>query len=191
MTTFEQDGRRHAALAAMIERDRQSAWQIAHYERSQRDEYTSKLRFGLATLNAASLVTVLNLGTALDGVSPTAVVVAAGLYFLGTILAGRCLTEHQNRLIEVVGETNARAMILDRAVSLAAFPVGSAEYGRLGEAIEEAHSHAEKTYALSISAIWLQHLSASLWTMGSALLGIAKVASLYPAPTWAPWLAMS
>lgn len=191
MTTFDQDGRRHAALTAMIERDRESAWQIAHYERGQRDDYTSKLRFGLATLNAASLVTVLNLGATLDGVSSAAVMVVAGLYFLGTVLAGRCLTEHQNRLIELVGETNARAMILDRAVSLAAFPVGTPEYGRLGEAIEEAHSHAENTYALSISAIWLQHLSASLWIMGSALLGAAKIASLYPAPSWATWFAMS
>ncbi len=45
---------RHAALTAMLERDRESAWQIAHYERGQRDEYTSKLRFGLAAFPVGS-----------------------------------------------------------------------------------------------------------------------------------------
>ncbi|QTH22023.1 hypothetical protein HRJ34_00315 [Rhizorhabdus wittichii] len=181
---------RHAALREMVERDRQSAWQIAHYERSQRDEYTSKLRFGLATLNAASLVTVLNLSAAFAGMWPAAPVIAAGIYFLGTLSAGSSLFAHQTRLIELVGDTSARAMILDRAASLCAFPVGSAENARLGEAMEQAHAHAQKTFPLSMSAIYMQHTAALCWASAFLLLGVAKIASLFPAPAWAPWLAV-
>lgn len=182
---------RQAALTQMLERERESAWQIAHYERGQRDEYTSKLRFGLATLNAASLVTVLNLGAALTGISPAVTFVAASFYFLGTASAGSSLFAHQTRLIELVGDTNARALTLDRAVSLCAFPIGTEENERLGEAMEEAHAFAQKTYSLSSAALNLQHFSAFCWNTASLILGIAKVASLVPAPPWAPWLAMS
>ncbi|QEH80845.1 hypothetical protein EIK56_23040 [Sphingomonas sp. C8-2] len=181
---------RHATLTAMVERDRQSAWQIAHYERGQRDEFTSKLRFGLATLNAASLVTVLNLSSAFADISPAATMIAAGIYFLGTTLAGSSLFAHQTRLIELVGDTSARALTLDRATALCAFPVGTRENKQLGEAIEQAHVHVQKTYPVGQSAILLQYASAFCWNSASLLLAIAKVASLYPAPAWAPWLAM-
>lgn len=181
---------RHAALTKMVERDRESAWQIAHYERGQRDEYTSKLRFGLATLNAASLVTVLNLGGALSGIWPGAALVAAAIYFVGTVSAGRSLVEHQTRLIELVGDTNARALTLDYALSLCAHRIDTPENDRVGPALETAHAYAQKTYSLSLTALNFQHFSGFCWSVGAGFLGFAKVASLYHAPTWAPWLAM-
>lgn len=167
---------RHAALTAMLERDRESAWQIAHYERAQRDEYTSKMRFGLAALNAASLVTLLNLPTALTGVDPKAVLIAAAAFLLGTILAGYSLTAHQTHLIDLVGSTSSRALTLDRAVSLTAFPVGSQEHAALGDAMAEAHRHQSQTYKLSMGALRCQWVSASLWISGAVVLAVVKAA---------------
>ena len=171
---------RHAALTAMLERDRESAWHIAHYERAQRDEYTSKLRFGLAALNAASMVTVLNLQTALAGVEPGVILLSAAAFLAGTVLAGYSLVAHQTHLIDLVGSTSSRAISLDRAVSLTAFPIGSDEHDALGEAMRQAHHHQADTYKFSMPALHTQWLSASTWVSATGVLAVAKAASLFP-----------
>jgi hypothetical protein len=170
---------RHAALRAGLERDRENAWQIAHYERSQRDELTSKIRFSITALNAASMVTVLSLGSALAGVAPYVLTIAAGAFVVGTICGGYSLFSHQTHLITLAGDTSSRALVLDRAVSLAQFPPGTSEYMKLGEAMTEASEAQSKTYSFSAAAINLQWCAAAFWGFGAVFVGIMKSLTLF------------
>lgn len=170
-----------AALAGLLERDRESAWQIAHYERGQRDEYTSKLRFGLAAINAASLVTILNVPSALIGIDPRAVLFASASFLVGTVLAGYSLTAHQVHLINSVRSTSGRANALDRAFALTVFPAGSKERDGIRKVIRQAHDYLVETPELSMGALRCQWWSASIWVSGAGLLAVAKAAKTFPA----------
>lgn len=171
---------RHAALTATLHRDRESAWQIAHYERGQRDEYTSKLRFGLAALNAASLVTILNLAPATLVVGATVSLLSSFLFLVGTALAGYSLLSHQTHLILLAGSTSARALSLDRAVSLTSYPVGSREHDLLGIAMDEAHGYQGQTYTFSNRALNCQWGSAVIWILACAVIATATAITFLP-----------
>ena len=169
---------RHRSLGEWLSRDRISAWETARYEQAQRDEYTSKLRFGLATLNVASMVTILNLQSAVLAIQPKTIADAALSFFLGTVLAGYSLLAHQHHLIKLAGYTKNRAMILDRAVSLSTFPIGSTENDQLGVAVQEAGVQYSKTHSFSKAAIFGQWFSAAMWAGGVLILVAAKAALL-------------
>ena len=171
---------RHKALGRMLQRDRESAWQIAHYERGQRDEYTSKLRFGLAALNAASMVTVLNIGGVMGGVGTGSILLSAAAFFVGTILAGYSLVAHQTHLIELTGATITKARTLDIAVSLSEFPPGSAENRQLDKALGAIKEQEGQQHTYSDSAITCQAWSSAAWIGGAGTLGLVKAFSLSP-----------
>lgn len=164
-------------LRVVLERDRETAWQIAQYERGQRDQYTSKMRFGLAALNAASMVTILNIGALLNGVEPVALLASAGLFFLGTILAGYSLKAHQDHLFGLEGTAHTRVIALDRALSLEPFPRGSPEREYLKPTMAEADDFEMKTYGESAIALKAQQWSSWAWIIGAAVAGIAKALS--------------
>lgn len=176
---------RHAALKRSLERDREAAWESANYEREQRDVYTSKLRFGSVVFNGASLVTVLNGRELFLSVGPGMILTAAAFFTMGVVLAGYSLLAHQTRLIESTGLARARAMILERAVTLADFPIGSDENNRLGTALDEAAAHQRDILKRpGLGALSLQNFSKAAWLGGVA--GVAAQEVWRVMPPW-PW----
>ncbi len=69
-------------------------------------------------------------------------------------------------------------MILDRAVSLTNFPIGSAENAQLGLAVHEAGEYYSKTHSFSRAATFGQWFSASMWESAVLILVVAKAPSL-------------
>jgi len=140
------------------------------YERTQRDEYTSKIRFGLAALNSASLVTILNVGkSTLSGCTLT----AGGLFAAGVILSGLALFSHQNHLVELQGDTYVRAVTLDRAVAQSGHPVGSTENSDLQGTLKELSGMIDRLFEFSVRATIFQHSAAGCWLAGLLTAGAA------------------
>lgn len=173
----------HRFLQMSIESDREQAWSIARYQREQSDKLTSQIRFGLTAVNAASLVTVLNLGHSLEGVGATAIAWSAMFFLLGTLFAGCSLLAQQNHEIIKAGNANARAITLNHAVSLSKYPPQTPEYGRLREATDEAHTLNMQTFQPSYYAIALQSLGMGMWIGGA--IAVAWPALVVVSPTMA------
>jgi len=166
---------RRLLLKANLERDLEHAREIAKHEREQRDQYTFRIRFGLVAINVALLVTILNLAKLLPHTKPDDILLAAGAFLIGSIVAGYSVAAQQTQLIEVAGAANARAMTLARAVSFADHPVGSEEYDRLAKAIDEAGEYADEIYPPGLGALRLQRLSMALWIAGASCIGFREV----------------
>lgn len=180
---MEQYDRLHL-LKLNLERDRDGAWERARYERDQRDQYGSRLRFGLVAMNAASLVTIINAPGLFAGLTSGDVLAAAAFFLVGTIGAGYSLVAQQTHLIDLTGNATARALTLDRAVTLAEFPAHTPENEKLGEAMEQASRLSEEMFGYSKGALRLQWLSMSSWIGGVAYLAITSLSEILP--TW-PW----
>jgi len=155
------------SLRVSLEADRAQAWEIAHYEREHEGKLTSQIRFGLTAANAASMVTVLNVGQALHTSSATTAQ-AAAFFLLGTVLAGVSLLAQQNSQIRKAGNARARAITLDRAVSLARPHAIRSRGNELAEAMNEAAEAGNETFKVSYTSIAMQNLGMAAW-LGGAL----------------------
>lgn len=171
---------RQKALRASLQRDREGAWEAARYDREQRDQITSRIRFGSVVFNGASLLTVLNQPAFLSGEPPEAILASAAFFLIGVVCAGYSLIAHQTDLIRLAGSSRARALTLDRAVSLADSEVDSEEYGRLGGAMKEAHEFHEQTIKPNLTATWLQNISTGAWLGGASTIALLKFADSVP-----------
>jgi hypothetical protein len=167
---------RKNSLQASLQRDRESAWEAARYDREQRDQVTSRLRFGSVVFNGASLLTVLNQPPFLSGVSAAAILSSAAFFLVGVVCAAYSLIVHQTGLIEVAGASRGRALILDRAVSLSESDIDSEEYASLGSAMTEAHELHKSTIQPRVAAIWLQNISTGAWLGGAVTIALLKIA---------------
>lgn len=167
-------------LRDMFARDRENAWQVATYQRSRRDELTSKIRFALAALNGASAVAVLTiLGNLPIGLLTRDDAVIALLGFVaGVALSGLSLYIHEGHLTYLVGESFVRARSLDSCVS--AVEAGSDE--TMSQArhdfMENAHE-AEKNMSTPENGygVFAAHLAGGCW-FGSTLILVARAAGL-------------
>jgi hypothetical protein len=178
------DLERLSSYARWIQRDRESAREAAQYDREQRDQVTSRIRFGSVVFNGASLLTVLNTPQLLSGV-PTSIILTSSVFFLlGVVSAGYSLVTHQTELIRLAGFSAARAMCLDRAVALLDRSPNEDEVRQAHEAIEEAHHLHGQTIKPKLTAIWLQNLSTGAWLGGAAVIALAKFGDMLPPWPW-------
>lgn len=175
MTNSESDrseglGYNHQFLLVSTRQRRDRAWQIAQHERSQRDDYTSKVRFGLVAANAASLLTVINLKSELFSLSPSTALLACVFFLVGLICSGYSLLQQQTYLITQAGKTAVVAMHLDAAAALSEAPGGTKNFDLAQERRAEAAEVEKQTFQLSIPAIVLQNCGSGAWLGGALLL---------------------
>lgn len=164
------------------------ARELANHEASQRDEYTSKIRFGLVALNAASLVTAATAGPQLPGVAVGNALLSAAFFFVGTVSGGVALTSHQTQLVSTAGKLRAWQSHLQRALTLADSMPGTPEYLRLGEAIGDAEKAvAEDVFPPGLRSITAQAISMWTWVSGVTTLGLGAIYSHWPAVQAALW----
>jgi hypothetical protein len=164
-------------LASSLKRDRETAYAVAQYQRSHKDDFTARLRFGVFALNGASVVALLsalpNAAIAKSyGLDGRTVVLAILCFSVGAAVSGLSLVLHQAHLERVSGEAVARARTLDSAVNVSGAKLGSSEYAQLGEIMTTANRHEQATYAVSPfsrAAIWMQSLGGGLWLGGIAV----------------------
>lgn len=175
-------------LTESLERDRETAYTVAQYQRSHKDDFTARLRFGIFALNGASVVAVLGFlpSTVMAkslGLDTKGIVFSILCFALGAIFAGGSLVLHQNHLEKVAGDAVGRARSLDEAVLRASADRRSEEYSKLGEVMLAAGKFERATYAVSsfsMAAIWLQSIAGALWVAGvAALLTPALAAALH------------
>jgi hypothetical protein len=173
MSTEEQTRKMQEELTESLLRSREREEAVAQHLRSQRDDLTSKIRFGLVALNGASVVAVLTLYGSLKndlaglGITSGAVMWAVGFFVVGVVCAGLCLSSHQNQLVIAAGQAEARAITCGTAVDLSAQnPIPK----QLGEILEDLRKHSLPSASYSRAAIWLQQSAASLWLGGSLVL---------------------
>jgi hypothetical protein len=178
------DLERLSSYRGWIQRDRESSWEAARYDREQRDQITSRIRFGSVVFNGASLLTILNAPQLLTGVPESAVFSSAGFFLLGVVCAGYSLVAHQTALIRVAGSSVARAMALDRAVALLDRPPNEADVTEANNAVEEAHELHAETIKPRLTAIWLQNISTGAWLGGAAVIALTKFGELLPLWPW-------
>ena len=179
-------------LRESIERDRQSAYAVAHYQRAQRDELTTRIRFGSLALNGASAVAIFGLAgnAALVrelGFTPQITATALSLFVVGAVSAGISLLVHQNHLVRLAGSAIARARTLDTAAGAAATDIGSEPYAALPASMKRAAELELVDTSFSRGAIILQNLSTGCW-LGGAL---TPVLHLYGPSIHAWWAAMN
>lgn len=175
---------RLAVLKRSLEQNVISDWETARHMQAQRDEYTSKIRFGALALNAASIVTVLNIGAVFPAISASEALTGTLFFIVGVIAGGQSLISHQNKLITTAGTAYAIARHRQRAITLAEFPPDSAEYVKLGEALADIDRETKSgLYDFSATAIWMQHVSQWAWVGGVISLALTELAPRIP------WLA--
>jgi len=170
----------HQFLKASYRQLRDTAWHLEQYQRGQRDEYNSKIRFGLTTANAASLVTALNIADKLAGVTPGELALACALFLLGTVASGYSLFAQQNYLTRQSGNTYAWAMAMDRAVALIDAPPGSPNFQLAGETQREAAALQAKVFDYSKGTIIMQALGWGAWLGGAVTLAGASAIRFWP-----------
>jgi hypothetical protein len=155
------------AIEGLLSRQGEMAWNLARHEQGQRDEYTSKLRFGATAFNAASLVSVLNLPQTMTGFTTDSALIAAGFFVVGTICGAASLLSHQNFLIGSTGRFTSYAMTNDRAISLSRSLPGTSEHSQLGEALEELEKAAKDgLFKPNDTAVTAQSFSMWAWLGG-------------------------
>ena len=167
-------------LREMFARDRENAWQVATYQRSRRDELTSKIRFALAALNGASAVAVLTiLGNLPIGelTREDAVVSLIGLV-VGVALSGLSLYIHEGHLTYLAGQSFVRARSLDSCVSAVEAASDEAMFQARHAFMEKAHQ-AEKNMSAAENGygVFAAHFAGGCW-FASTLILVAKAAGL-------------
>lgn len=168
-----------------MHRDRESAWESARYDREQRDQVTSRIRFGSVVFNAASLITVINAPAFLSTAPAAVILISAGFFLVGVVSAGYSLVAHQTSLITVAGYSAARAIALDRAVAIVDKGPTTFEYHHdLGEVMDEAQELYEKAVQPRLTAVWLQNASTGAWLGGASAIAFFKI--FESLPPW-PW----
>lgn len=173
---------RHEILRETIDIQRIFAWERAKSESEARDQHTSKFRFGSVAFNAATLATVLNARSILQPIGELEILLSALLFTLGVIFAGASLISQQTQLIRTAGQASSLALLSNRAVTLARFPLYSAEWEDLDKVLVEIEEIAgEGLFDAGVPAIILQNLSAGCWLAGAVTLALAKASLMAPA----------
>lgn len=176
---------RHEILRETIDLQRIFAWERAKSESEARDQHTSKIRFGSVALNAATLATVLNARSALQPIGEMEILASALFFTLGIICAGASLLSQQTQLIRTAGRAGTLALISNRAVTLARFPIYSAEWEDLEEVLSQTEEIAkEGLFEAGVPAIILQNFSTGSWLAGAVTLALAKASLMLPSISW-------
>lgn len=168
------------AFRRWIQHDRDSAWEAARYDREQRDQITSRIRFGSVVFNGASLLTLLNAPALLTGIPVSSVLASAAFFLIGVVCAGYSLIAHQTVLIATAGNSSARALALDRAVALMEHPRAAADGEEAMEAVQEAHGLHQRNVKPRAAAIWLQNISTGAWLGGASVIVLTAIGPLLP-----------
>lgn len=168
-----------------------AATSSADHLRGQRDDVTTKIRFGLVGLNGGSvLAAIAALGgntAALEriGISLDQLASAIIFFLVGAVVAGVALFQQQNHLVVAAGEANARAIRYAMAVHHANVNPGGDDLGALLKVIA-AQTPPEATY--SKAAIWFQSFGGALWLGGCSVIVMDVVRDHLPtiSAMW-PW----
>lgn len=154
-----------------------SAQSSAHHYMSIRDEFTSKVRFGIIGLNGGSGLAVITILGSIEsklagfGIGTSTILWSALGFSLGVLTGGLALLVHQNHLVSVSGSAIARAINLRTAVSLL--------YWGNDDALDKAHkiiTEGAKDAPETAFSSWgnnLQYASASCWLYGATNLAVS------------------
>ena len=167
-------------LRDMIARDRESAWQVAHYQRSRRDELTSRIRFALAALNGASAVALLTIlgNLPMGELAPSDALMSLAGFVVGVALSGASLYIHETHLMYLSGQAFLRARALDTCVSAIEAAADETLFEARHRFLDDAHaaernmSRAENSFGI-ITA----HFAGAVWFAATAAL-ILKAAGI-------------
>ncbi len=168
----------HVALIASLNSQHAKAWEMALYEREQADKFTSQIRFGLVAGNAASLLTILNIGKSISWLSYSLLVFSCIVFLLGTVAAGCALIFQQSALVEKASLLNSRAQYLEMAASLSQFSPQSVEFDAAQTHLTKANDNLKAALTLRTGPIWMQNCAIGCWLSGAAIIALPAVAQL-------------
>lgn len=157
------------SLLASIERNRNVAWEQAHFRVAQRDEMATKIAGALTGLNGASLIALLGVssgnGTAAAALGLTGNVAfnAFCAFVLGVVGGGAALMAHHHRAVHQAGAATARAITLDTILLLAQSEPSEENFARINEQMAIANTHMGEESNFSLLAIGTTWLSIGAW----------------------------
>lgn len=161
-------------LAELNRHDRDLALADFRYLLERRDKLTERIRFGLLTLNGASLLALLS---ALGGSGQAATwlgftrenaIYSATAFTAGLFLAGSAVWAQQNWYTEEVGDASKRVRTLARTSAQFRRPLTKRNVDQVGKHIDEVGDLPLVGFQYSFWAILAQNAAASAWFIGIA-----------------------
>lgn len=155
----------HQELLASVLRDQQLASAEAQRLAQLRDDVDVKVRFGLATFNAASLVALVSaMGAAPDflhsiGITGAIAVFDLVAFAVGVVLAGVSIYSTQNELTLRAGHAAARASNTQKT----ALAISRGDRTRFEEGLEADSALLTASLQRHSVAIYAQHFSGGAW----------------------------
>lgn len=164
--------------AAWADAEAELAVHRYEYLIEQRDKLNERIRFGILTLNAASLVALVSLvgnkeKFGILGLEPSAIGVAALMFGLGLACAAVAIWSNSNQAISapasayqiLIAAEHKRAQLEQRC--------GERAEEEFGQLLDE-KPHPSPDFAFSPLTIWLTNTAGSIWLVG-LLFVVSKV----------------
>ena len=164
-----------AANAAWLERQAAMAEARYAYHVDRRDRTQERLRYGVFTLNAGSMLAIIAAtggdGAAVTwlGFNPQRLLVTAGLFTGGAVAAGLSIWAHHLRTIKDPSDALGASAAYTDALTFMEMPARAENQQRFMDKLAALKTAPVADFSYSIVAIILQGIAGALWLVAIAL----------------------